>query len=144
MPSSWVDINVDNQNMEGYLTRPAAEGRYPAIIVIQEIWGVNSHIQYVTDRLPAQGYVGLAPAMFHREGPMTIGSHEETDSAFAWMGNCTDANIVADVRAAVEYLKSQPFVDPGGSTGQGTPYLRLGRRLGSPRDFRDYFLAKLL
>ena len=113
MPSSWVDINVDNQNMEGYMTRPAEEGRYPAVIVIQEIWGVNSHIQYVTDRLPAQGYVGLAPAMFHREGPMTIGLHEETDSAFAWMGNCTDANMVADVRAAVEYLKAQPFVDPG-------------------------------
>ncbi len=44
---------------------------------------------------------------------MTIGLHEETDAAFAWMGNCTDANIVADVRAAVEYLKSQSFVDPG-------------------------------
>jgi len=112
MPSSWVDMNVGGQTMEGYLTRPAAEGRHPAVVVIQEIWGVNSHIQYVTDRLPAQGYVGLAPALFHREGGMTIGLHEETDAAFAWMGNCTDANIVADVSAAVEYLKSQPFVDP--------------------------------
>ncbi|MFQ6030177.1 MAG: dienelactone hydrolase family protein, partial [Dehalococcoidia bacterium] len=37
--------------------------------------------------------------------------HEETDSAFGWMGNCSDANIVADVKAAVDYLKAQPFVD---------------------------------
>ena len=68
MPNSWVDINVDGQTMEGYLTQPEAEGRYPAVIVIQEIWGVNSHIQSVTDRLPSQGYVVLAPAMFHCDG----------------------------------------------------------------------------
>ena len=80
------------------------------MVVIQEIWGVNSHIQYVTDRLPTQGYVGLAPAMFHREGPMTIGLHEEMDTALGWMRNCTDAGIVADVQAAVDYLKAQPFV----------------------------------
>jgi carboxymethylenebutenolidase len=111
MPISWVDINVDGQTMEGYLTRPAAEGRYPAVVVIQEIWGVNSHIQSVTDRLPSQGYVGLAPALFHREGRMTLGLYEEMETALARLGRCTDANILADVRAAVAYLKTLPFVD---------------------------------
>ncbi len=113
MPASWVDIKVGRETMEGYLAQPEAAGRHPAIVVIQEIWGVNSHIQSVTDRLPSQGYVGLAPAMFHREGRMTLGLHEEMQTALAWMGKCTDANIVADVKAAVEYLKAQPFVLPG-------------------------------
>ena len=112
MPASWVDMKVGRETMEGYLTQPEAAGRHPAIVVIQEIWGVNSHIQSVTDRLPSQGYVGLAPAMFHREGRMTLGLHEEMQTALAWMGKCTDANIVADVRAAVEYLKAQPYVRP--------------------------------
>ena len=112
MPAQWVDINVDGQNMEGYLTQPTDSDRHPAVVVIQEIWGVNSHIQYVTDRLPTLGYIGLAPAMFHREGPMTIGLHEEMDTAVGWMRNCTDAEIVADVQAAVDYLKAQPFVQP--------------------------------
>jgi carboxymethylenebutenolidase len=110
MPASWVDMNVGGQAMEGYLTQPEAQGRYPAVIVIQEIWGVNSHIQGVTERLPSQGYVGLAPALFHREGRMTLGLHEEMNTAFARLGQCTDANIIADVRAAVDYLKAQPFV----------------------------------
>ena len=43
---------------------------------------------------------------------MTLGLHEETETAFGRMGSCTDANIVADVTAAVEYLKSQPYVQP--------------------------------
>jgi carboxymethylenebutenolidase len=112
MPVSWVDMRSDGQTMEGYLTQPAAAGRYPAVVVIQEIWGVNSHIQSVTDRLPAQGYVGLAPALFHREGPMTLGLYEEMEPALARLGRCTDAQIIADVRAAAAYLKAQPFVDP--------------------------------
>ncbi len=112
MPNSWVDVPVEGQVMDGYLTRPNDEERHPAVIVIQEVWGVNSHIQYVTDRLPAAGYVGLAPSMFHREGRMTIGMHEEMETAFARMGACTDANIVADVKAAVAWLKQQPYVDP--------------------------------
>ena len=110
MPASWVDINVGGDTMEGYLARPEADGTYPAVIVIQEIWGVNSHIQYVTDRLPGQGLVALAPAMFHREGRMTMGLHEELDTAIGRMTRCTDANILADVQAAVDYLKGQPFV----------------------------------
>ncbi|MEK7806650.1 MAG: dienelactone hydrolase family protein [Chloroflexota bacterium] len=110
MPPRWVDMKVGRQTMEGYLTQPEAEGRHPAVVVIQEVWGVNSHIQSVTDRLPSRGYVGLAPAMFHREGRMTLGLHEEMNTAIARMGHCTDPNIVADVTAAVDYLKAQPFV----------------------------------
>jgi carboxymethylenebutenolidase len=96
--------------MEGYLTQPEAEGKYPAIVVIQEIWGVNSHIQSVVDRLPSLGYVGLAPAMFHREGPMVTGLHEELDTALARMRRSDDAGILSDVRAAVDYIKAQSFV----------------------------------
>ena len=110
MPASWIDIGVNASTMEGYLTQPEGEGSHPAVVVIQEIWGVNSHIQSVVDRLPALGYVGLAPAMFHREGPMTTGLHEEMDTAIARMRNSTDADILADVNAAVDYLKGQSFV----------------------------------
>ena len=111
MPANWVDINVDGSSMEGYLTRPEGEGAHPAVVVIQEIWGVNSHIQSVADRLPAQGYVGLAPAMFHRQGPMITGLHEELNTAIGRMQQSTDAGITADVRAAIDYLKGQPFVN---------------------------------
>ena len=112
MPASWVDINVgDGTTMEGYLTQPEGDGSHPAVVVIQEIWGVNSHIQAVADRLPSQGYVGLAPAMFHRQGRMIAGLHEELQTAVGMMQQCNDAGILADVNAAVNYLKSQSSVN---------------------------------
>ena len=112
MPPRWIDMSVNGHNMEGYLTEPETNGRHPAVVVIQEVWGVNSHIQSIADRFPSQGYVGLAPAMFHREGSMTMGLHEEMDTAIARMGRSVDTNIVADVKAAVDFLKSQPNVQP--------------------------------
>ncbi len=111
MPANWVDIDVDGGAMEAYLTQPEGDDSHPAVVVIQEIWGVNSHIQAVADRLPSQGYVGLAPAMFHREGRMIAGLHEELQTAVGRMQQCSDAGILADVTATVNYLKSQSFVN---------------------------------
>ena len=112
MPANWVDINVgDGSTMEGYLAQPEGDDSHPAVIVIQEIWGVNSHIQAVADRLPSQGYVGLAPAMFHRQGRMIAGLHEELQTAVGRMQQCNDAGIVADVNAAVGFLNSQSSVN---------------------------------
>ncbi|MDA0263643.1 MAG: dienelactone hydrolase family protein [Chloroflexi bacterium] len=67
-------------------------------------------MQSGVDRLPPHGYVGLASAMFHREGRMVTGLHEEMDTAIGWMRRCTDATILSDVTAAVDYIKAQAFV----------------------------------
>ena len=96
--------------MEGYLTQPNAKGRHPVVVVIREIWEANAHIQSIADRLPAHGYVGLAPSMFHREGPMTIGLHEEIDIVVARMNRSTDADILLGVTASVDYIKARSFV----------------------------------
>ena len=61
-------------------------------------------------RLLSQGYLGLAPSMFHREDPMTTGLHEEMNTAIVRMRRCTDDNVLSDVRAAVGYIKTQSFV----------------------------------
>ena len=119
MPLTWVDLDVNGETMETYLARPDGPGPYPAVIVVQEIWGVNSHIQSVTGRLPALGYVGISPALFHREGRHTLTLYEEMDESLAHMGNMTDANILADLHAVIAFLQSQPYVqaDRIGITG---------------------------
>ena len=54
--------------MGGYLARPSDGDVRPAVLVFMEIFGINSHIRDVTDRLAREGYVALAPDTFHRTG----------------------------------------------------------------------------
>ncbi|UCE32040.1 MAG: dienelactone hydrolase family protein [Burkholderiales bacterium] len=59
---------ADGHSLGAYVAQPAGKPR-GAIVVIQEIFGVNSHIRAVTDAFAADGYLEIAPAMFDRAKP---------------------------------------------------------------------------
>jgi len=107
MPAAWTKIAVDGDEMEAYVAVPTGDGPHPAVIVSQEIWGVNAYIQSMVNRLAANGYVGIAPALFHREGPGTVGLFEETELAFERLGRYRDAQILADLGATMGYLQGR-------------------------------------
>ncbi len=66
MASSTVQLTAaDGFNFPAYLAEPAGQPK-GAIVVLQEIFGVNSHIRSVADGYAAQGYLAVAPATFHR------------------------------------------------------------------------------
>ena len=73
MPAMWTTITVNDQEMEAYIASPATDGPYPAVIIAQEIWGVNGYLQSIANRLAANGIVGVVPALFHREGAGIVG-----------------------------------------------------------------------
>jgi carboxymethylenebutenolidase len=61
--SEQVGYDSPAGGVSAYLSRPvAADGPLPGVVVIQEIWGVDRHIQDVADRFAGAGYVALAPA----------------------------------------------------------------------------------
>ena len=110
MPAEWLEIEVDGQLMASYMARPMSIAPIPAVVVAQEIFGVNSHIQSVTNRFASYGYVALAPTLYHRQGPMTVTLNEEREEARAHAQLCTDRGLLADVQASVEFLKTLPYV----------------------------------
>ena len=59
-----VEFPSNGHTCEGYLARPAS-GRGPAIVVIQEYWGLVPHIKDVVDRFAAAGFVAIAPDLYH-------------------------------------------------------------------------------
>ncbi|TDF92178.1 dienelactone hydrolase family protein [Paenibacillus piri] len=65
----WVTFGEQEQ-YSGYLAQPEGGNvpAKPAVIVIQEIWGVDDHIRDVTGRFAQAGYAALAPDLFHRDG----------------------------------------------------------------------------
>lgn len=110
MPAKWLDIEVDGQLMASYLASPKSTAPLPAVVVAQEIFGVNSHIQSVTNRLASCGYVALAPTLYHRQRPIIVALNEETEEARAQAQLCADIGLLAEVQASVKFLNTLPYV----------------------------------
>ena len=68
----------DGQAIPAYLAEPKGQAK-GGIVVIQEIFGVNSHIRAVTDGYAAEGYLAIAPAIFHRIKPNVELGYEQDD-----------------------------------------------------------------
>jgi carboxymethylenebutenolidase len=110
--NSTVQLNTSDGKMEAYVAQPKAGGTYPGIVVIQEAFGVNDHIKKVTERIAAEGYVAIAPDIFHREAERII-PYSEMPKAIATMQRVVDSKAMEDVGAAIAHLKSQSNVKSG-------------------------------
>ncbi|SAL76802.1 carboxymethylenebutenolidase [Caballeronia choica] len=109
--SRWIDIPADGGSFQGYLALPKT-GKGPAVIILQEIFGVNSHIRSVADQYAADGYIALAPDVFWRTQPRVELGYEGADRQKAMeLLQKTDAEkAVADIGAAAKALRALPEV----------------------------------
>lgn len=107
----WIDIPADKEGFEGYLALPKA-GKGPAVIIIQEIFGVNSHIRSVAGQYAQDGYVALAPDVFWRTQPRVELAYDgaDRDKAIELMRKTDVARAVGDLVATAELLRSLPAV----------------------------------
>ncbi len=105
----------DNFQLGGYRADPATPPK-AAIVVIQEIFGVNHHIRAVCDRLTDEGYVAIAPSIFDRvERNFQCGySPEEVAVARKFVANPDWAAMLRDTQAAIDAVKD---VGPVGIIG---------------------------
>jgi carboxymethylenebutenolidase len=109
MPGTMISIPThDGQQFQGYLALPPT-GSGPAVVLIQEIWGVNDHIRAVADAYALDGYVVLAPDVFWRQEPGVNLQYDEagTQRAYQLMQNLDGPNAVKDLRAAAEVLRQR-------------------------------------
>lgn len=81
----------------------AGAGASRGVVVVQEAFGVNEHIQDVTRRVADAGYHAVAPHLFHRTGLDTI-EYGDMESAIAAMKSLSDEELLADIDAAVAHL----------------------------------------
>ncbi|NJL68344.1 MAG: dienelactone hydrolase family protein [Microcoleus sp. SM1_3_4] len=112
------NITVPNGDLQiaAYLAQPAAEGKFPAVIVIQEIFGVNAHIREVTERIAKEGYVAIAPAIYQRLAPgfETGYTPEDIKIGREYKAQTTASELISDIQATIDYLKTQPQVQSQG------------------------------
>ena len=103
-----VSYPSDGVTMAGYVVGPKAKGRYPAVLIVQEWWGLNDHIKDIARRFAREGYVAIAPDLFSRLGHKVTADPNEAGKL---MQTLKEADGLTDLRASVTYLKTLDGVD---------------------------------
>jgi carboxymethylenebutenolidase len=112
--STATIANDGPRRFEAYLAQPSAESgsdKRPAILVLSDMFGLNDPIRAVADHYANRGHAALVPNLFWRsEIPGAI-SYDDPQHAKAWARlKALDLDVVsADMRAATDWLRAQPF-----------------------------------
>jgi carboxymethylenebutenolidase len=117
----WSTLHVPredgaDEHMDAYFAFPAEGGPYPGIVLFQEIFGVNDHIREVCRRIAEQGYVVVAPDIYHRTAQRLELGYEPEDVAKGreHKDKCTMDGLLADTRKAIQALHDRADVKSGG------------------------------
>jgi carboxymethylenebutenolidase len=112
--TSQVKVPNGDLQIDAYLAEPVQKGTFPAVIVIQEIFGVNIHIREVTEKFAKEGYVAIAPTLFQRTAPGFEAGYnsEDVQKGRQYKEQTKAGEILSDIQAAIAYLRNLPNVQP--------------------------------
>lgn len=119
MKNKTISIKtLDGHKLDGYLVHPAATPK-GGVIVLQEIFGVTSHIRKVTEDFARQGYLALAPALFDRLKPGIELEYTAIEAGIDLMQKLKLDEIALDLKATVAALRRELAALPGAGSKIG-------------------------
>ena len=111
---NYIDLKVpDGSTMAAYISSPKnKDGKVPGIIVLQEAFGVNHHIRKVTDRFAREGYIAIAPELFHRTAPKGFhGNYADFNTVLPHTKALTNKGLETDLNVTFQWLIQQDNID---------------------------------
>lgn len=106
--TDWTTVSTVDGPMRVFVARPA-QPTDRAVVVLQEAFGVNEHIQDIARRYAARGFLALAPDLFHRNGVGTLG-YEQHAEAMPLIGAIGPDAIITDTEAVLTHLTEKENV----------------------------------
>ena len=100
------ELLIGNEKMPCYCVRPASGGPYPALVVLAAVYGLTTHIRGFAEQFAAEGFVALSPNLYFRLPGQQVAAYDNLRGALALLSQLNDDQIVSDVSAAIDYLKS--------------------------------------
>ncbi len=111
MARESMTVKTADGSFDCYVARPAGDAPAPAIVVIQEIFGVNRFVRAVADRLAGMGYLAVAPDLFWRIEPgvdITDQSEAEWKKAFELYQAFNVDKGIDDIGATIDLVRQEP------------------------------------
>lgn len=106
---AWIELKAaDGHGLDAYCAQPAGSPQ-GAIVVLQEIFGVNPHIRSLCDRFAEQGYLAVAPALYDRVSKSESLAYDTAGIARGReiRSQLSDAQALVDVQAAIDWAAGQ-------------------------------------
>ena len=99
--------------LPAFVARPSAKGKHPAVIVVNEIFGVHEWIKDVCRRFAKAGYVAIAPEFFFRGDPdRTLAKMTDYNLIRGIVAKAGNEQVMGDVQTTLDWLATQKFVQP--------------------------------
>jgi carboxymethylenebutenolidase len=108
--TTTIRLRTGEGEMKCHQAQPRGQGKFPAVIVIMEAFGLNDHIKDVTERVAAEGYVAIAPDLYYRESPNVVG-YDQLQEAIGLMQRLDAEKVAVDLQKVITHLKTQTFVN---------------------------------
>jgi carboxymethylenebutenolidase len=107
-----ISVPGESRPMPAYLAVPEGAGPKPAVIVFEEIFGVNGHIRDVTERVAREGYVAIAPDIHHRAAPGQELAYDQEgmQKGMQLIPKMTVGGVEADANATLAFLRARADV----------------------------------
>ena len=114
--TTMVEYPSDGIAVDAYVAFPSTASKCPAMIVVQEWWGLNDHIKDIARRFATEGYVAIAPDLYSRMGHVQTTDSKEAGQL---MNRLREEEVLSDLNATMTYIQQAPEVNPGrvGVTG---------------------------
>jgi carboxymethylenebutenolidase len=103
--SEFIKYPGETGDVKGFLARPKAGNKFPAVLIIHENRGLQPHIQDVTRRMAKEGFLAMAPDAL---SPLGGTPENDQDKAVSMIGQLDKEKTIKNFVAAVKYLKTQP------------------------------------
>lgn len=98
-------------NTQGFLSKPTAQGEFPAVVMIHEWWGLNDNIKEMAKKLASQGYIVLAVDLYNNQVGTTSEEARKLVTSF------DSIEGIENMNSAITYLKTEHSVQNIGSIG---------------------------
>jgi carboxymethylenebutenolidase len=119
MASATIPTLENDAEFAAYVAKPATTPK-AGIVVIQEIFGVNTGIRQKCNKLADEGYLAVAPDLFWRMHPgiqLDPDVEQEFQQALEWMGKFNQDAGIRDIQATIDYLRETEGIEKVGCVG---------------------------
>lgn len=119
MTSRWIEIPAEAGSFKAYVAEPAGTPK-AAVVVIQEIFGINAGVRGKADWLASEGYLAIAPDLFWRMEPgveLTDKTEAEWAKAFDYMNRFDGAKGLEDIARTIDHVRAKEGVTKVGAVG---------------------------